>query len=167
MDNKNEEFKFFTYEEYNKILDYLLFNVWKKTYIDIEDLKQDLFIFIVRLENKISKNIDNIRNPQGYIMHCLKFKTKEVVKNFFKIVSEDKLDLLRYEEIIPSDLEIENKIVNKLFLEEIFKHYNLKKEDIDLLLGKRDNAFRNERYLLNRFLKKNIKIKEKEKWIEK
>ena len=100
-------------------------------------------------------------------MYCLKFKTKEVVKNFFKIVSEDKLDLLGYEEIIPSDLEIENKIVNKLFLEEIFKHYNLKKEDIDLLLGKRDNAFRNERYLLNRFLKKNIKIKEKEKWIEK
>ena len=47
------EFTYFTYEEYDKMLDLMLYNIYKNTFIDKDDLKQELIIFIMRLEKKI------------------------------------------------------------------------------------------------------------------
>ena len=52
----NDSFEYFTYEEYDKMLDLMLFNLYKNTYVSKEDIKQDLMIFILKLENKIKKH---------------------------------------------------------------------------------------------------------------
>ena len=41
------EFTYFTYEEYDKMLDLMLYNIYRNTFIDKDDLKQDLIIFII------------------------------------------------------------------------------------------------------------------------
>ena len=69
---EQRDFIYFTYEEYDKMLDLMLYNIWKKTFIDKEDLKQDLIIFILRFEKRIQKykedRIDNIKGQCFYIV---------------------------------------------------------------------------------------------------
>ena len=107
------EFTYFTYEEYDKMLDLMLFNLYKNTYVCKDDIKQDLMIFILKLEKKIKdKKIDNIDNVKGYIVHCLKMKTSNVCKKFFSdmiknnfidIVHMDTLStLVRYPYLSPN-----------------------------------------------------------------
>lgn len=147
------DFKYFTYEEYNNLMDMMLYNVWKNTYINKEDLKQNLFIFIIKLENKI-KDKDNILNVQGYIVHCLKQKVRLVTKDFFKkIIEKSNIDIENLEDNIISDSDIEDYIINKVYVENLFDYYDISKEEQKLLLFERDNKFRNERYLANRKLK--------------
>ena len=60
MSNTGEDFTHFTYEEYDKMLDLTLFNLYKNTYVCKDDIKQDLMIFILKLEKKIKdKKIEN------------------------------------------------------------------------------------------------------------
>ena len=87
-----EDFTYFTYEEYDKMLDLMLFNLYKNTYVCKDDIKQDLMIFILKLEKKIKdKKIDNIDNVKGYIVHCLKMKTSNVCKKFFSDMIKNKI----------------------------------------------------------------------------
>ena len=162
----DRDFIYFTYEEYDKMLDLMLYNVWKKTFIDKEDLKQDLIIFILRFEKKIKRfKEDNIDNIKGYIVHSLKMKTANIVKDFFKRMRENNtLDLTEYEEIISSHFDTEDYIVNKSYIKDLFDYYEVEKEDRLLLLGLRENNYRNERYLLQRWLKKRVQNFDKDKW---
>lgn len=162
----DRDFIYFTYEEYDKMLDLMLYSVWKKTFIDKEDLKQDLIIFILRFEKKIKRfKEDNIDNIKGYIVHSLKMKTANIVKDFFKRMRENNtLDLTEYEEIISSHFDTEDYIVNKSYIKDLFDYYEVEKEDRLLLLGLRENNYRNERYLLQRWLKKRVQNFDKNKW---
>lgn len=158
------DFKYFTYEEYNNLMNMMLYNVWKNTFINKEDLKQNLFIFIMKLENKI-KEKDNILNIQGYIVHCLKQKVRLVTKEFFKkIIEKSNINIESLEDNITSDNSIEDYIINKVYIESLFDYYDIPKEEQKLLLFERDNGFRNERYLANRKLKRIMFKNGTQKW---
>lgn len=158
------EFKYFTYEEYSDLMDMMLYTVWKNTYINKEDLKQNLFIFVIKLENKL-KEKDNILNVQGYIVQCLRQKVRLVTKDFFKkIIEKSNIDIESLEDNITSDSDIEDYIINKVYVESLFDYYDISEEEQKLLLFKRDNNFRNERYLANRKLKKIMFKNGMKKW---
>lgn len=160
----SEGFIYFTYEEYDRLINIMLYNVWKNTYISKEDLKQNLFIFLFNLENKV-KNKKNILNIKGYVVHCLKQKIRNVAKDYFKKITDKvNIDINDIEDYLISDNNIENYIINKIYIENLFEYYNISEEDKKLLLYKRDNSFRNERYLINRKLKNKVTKTEKEKW---
>lgn len=151
---ENYDFTYFTYKEYDKMLDLMLYNIWKETYVSKEDLKQELIIFIMRLESKIMRSNSNIDNIKGYIIHCLKMKTRNLTKNFFKkIREENSINIELIEDIVCDDLDIEDYIVTKSYLNDLFDYYNVLKEDRELLLGYKDSDFKNERYLLLRWLR--------------
>ena len=99
MADINDSFEYFTYEEYDKMLDLMLFNLYKNTYISKEDIKQDLMIFILKLENKIKKyKINDLENVKGYIVYSLKRKTSNVCKQFFiNMFKENHIDIMEYE----------------------------------------------------------------------
>ena len=142
----------------------MLYTVWKNTYINKEDLKQNLFIFVIKLENKL-KEKDNILNVQGYIVQCLRQKVRLVTKDFFKkIIEKSNIDIESLEDNITSDSDIEDYIINKVYVESLFDYYDISEEEQKLLLFKRDNNFRNERYLANRKLKKIMFKNGMKKW---
>lgn len=163
---EQRDFIYFTYEEYDKMLDLMLYNIWKKTFIDKEDLKQDLIIFILRFEKRIQKyKEDRIDNIKGYIVHSLKMKTVNIMKDFFRKMKENNtLDLTEYEEIISSHFDTEDYVINKSYIRDLFDYYEVEKEDRLLLLGLRENNHRNERYLLQRWLRKRVQNFDKDKW---
>lgn len=161
----NDSFEYFTYEEYDKMLDLMLFNLYKNTYVSKEDIKQDLMIFILKLENKIKKHkINDLENVKGYIVHSLKRKTSNVCKQFFiNMFKENHIDVMEYESfLITCDNNIEEDLVNKYYLEDLFEYYKVKEEDRLLLLQSRTGNTRNERHLLLKWLKR--KIKGNDKW---
>lgn len=160
----SDDFLYFTYEEYDKLMDMMLYNIWKNTYISKEDLKQNLFIFIFNLESRI-KNRDNILNVKGYIVHCLKQKIRNVAKEYFKKITERvTIDVLDLEDILISDSNVENYIVNKIYIDNLFDYYDISEDERKLLLYDRDNYYRNERFVLSRRLK-NKMLREKDgKW---
>ena len=160
-----EDFTYFTYEEYDKMLDLMLFNIYKNTYVCKDDIKQDLMIFILKLEKKIKdKKIDNIENVKGYIVHSLKRKTSNVCKQFFiNMFKENHIDIMEYESfLITCDNSIEEALVNKYYLEDLFEYYKVKEEDRLLLLQSRTGNTKNERYLLLKWLKR--KINKNDRW---
>ena len=160
-----EDFNYFTYEEYDKMLDLMLFNLYKNTYVCKDDIKQDLMIFILKLEKKIKdKKIDNIDNVKGYIVHCLKMKTSNVCKKFFSdMIKNNFIDIMEYESyLVNCDNSIEEALVNKYYLEDLFEYYKVKEEDRLLLLQSRTGNTKNERYLLLKWLKR--KINKNDKW---
>ena len=161
----NDSFEYFTYEEYDKMLDLILFNLYKNTYVSKEDIKQDLMIFILKLEKKIKdKKIDNIDNVKGYIVHCLKMKTSNVCKKFFSdMIKNNFIDIMEYESyLVNCDNNIEEALVNKYYLEDLFEYYKVKEEDRLLLLQSRTGNTKNERYLLLKWLKR--KINKNDRW---
>ena len=142
----------------------MLYNVWKNTYISKEDLKQNLFIFLFNLEKKV-ENKKDILNVQGYIVHCLKQKIRNVTKDFFKKISERvNVDIEEIEDTLISDYDIEEYIVNKIYVENLFEYYDISEDERELLLYERDINHRNERYILSRRLKNKVTKTEKEKW---
>ena len=159
------EFTYFTYEEYDKMLDLMLYNIYRNTFIDKDDLKQDLIMFIMKLEKKIfvkEKDIDNIK---GYIVHCLKMKTRTLAKEFFeRLKKENSSSLDIIDDVVSDNSDIENYIVNKSYINDLFNYYKISEDDRNLLLWNRPNNRRNERYILNRRLKNNVLKKDKEKW---
>lgn len=159
------EFTYFTYEEYDKMLDLMLYNIYRNTFIDKDDLKQDLIMFIMRLEKKIfvkEKDIDNIK---GYIVHCVKMKTRTLAKEFFeRLKKENSSSLDIIDDVVSDNSDIENYIVNKSYINDLFNYYKISEDDRNLLLWNRPNNRRNERYILNRRLKNNVLKKDKEKW---
>ena len=160
-----EDFTYFTYEEYDKMLDLMLFNIYKNTYVCKDDIKQDLMIFILKLEKKIKdKKIDNIDNVKGYIVHCLKMKTSNVCKKFFSdMIKNNFIDIMEYESyLVNCDNSIEEALVNKYYLEDLFEYYKVKEEDRLLLLQSRTGNTKNERYLLLKWLKR--KINKNDRW---
>ena len=160
----SNDFIYFTYEEYDKLMDIMLYNVWKNTYISKEDLKQNLFIFIFNLESRV-KNRDNILNVKGYIVHCLKQKIRNVAKEYFKKITERvTIDVLDLEDILISDSNVENYIINKIYIENLFDYYDISEDEKKLLLYDRDNYYRNERFVLNRRLKNKILREKDKKW---
>lgn len=160
----SNDFIYFTYEEYDKLMDIMLYNVWKNTYISKEDLKQNLFIFIFNLESKI-KNKENILNIKGYIIHCLRQKIRNVVKEYFKKITERvTIDVLDLEDILISDSNVENYIVNKIYIENLFDYYDISEDERKLLLYDRDNYYRNERFVLSRRLKNKMLREKDKKW---
>lgn len=159
------EFTYFTYEEYDKMLDLMLYNIYKNTFIDKDDLKQELIIFIMRLEKKIFAREDEIDNIKGYIVHCVKMKTRTLAKEFFeRLKKENSSSLDIIDDVVSDNSDIENYIVNKSYINDLFDYYEILEEDRNLLLGHRPNSRRNERYLLNRWLKNKVLKKDKEKW---
>ena len=160
----SNDFIYFTYEEYDKLMDIMLYNIWKNTYISKEDLKQNLFIFIFNLESKI-KNKENILNIKGYIIHCLRQKIRNVAKEYFKKITERvTIDVLDLEDILISDSNVENYIVNKIYIENLFDYYDISEDERKLLLYDRDNHYRNERFVLSRRLKNKILREKDKKW---
>lgn len=159
------EFTYFTYEEYDKMLDTMLYNIYKNTFVDKDDLKQELIIFIMRLEKKIFAREDEIDNIKGYIVHCVKMKTRTLAKEFFeRLKKENSSSLDIIDDVVSDNSDIENYIVNKSYINDLFDYYEILEEDRNLLLGHRPNNRRNERYLLNRWLKNKVLKKDKEKW---
>ena len=162
----NDSFEYFTYEEYDKMLDLMLFNLYKNTYVSKEDIKQDLMIFILKLEKKIKdKKIDNIDNVKGYIVHCLKMKTSNVCKKFFNDMTKNNfIDIMEYESYLVNcdNINVERDLVNKQYLNDLFEYYQVKEEDRLLLLHSRSNTTKNERYLLLKWLKR--KINKNDRW---
>lgn len=160
-----KDFLYFTYEEYDKLMDMMLYNIWKNTYISKEDLKQNLFIFIFNLENRI-KNRNDILNIKGYIVHCLKQKTRNVAKEYFKKITERvTIDVSDLEDILISDSNVENYIVNKVYVENLFDYYDISEDEKKLLLYERDNHYRNERFILSRRLKnKMLRVGDRKMW---
>ena len=160
----SNDFIYFTYEEYDKLMDMMLYNIWKNTYISKEDLKQNLFIFIFNLESKI-KNKENILNIKGYIIHCLRQKIRNVAKEYFKKITERvTIDVLDLEDILISDSNVENYIVNKIYIENLFDYYDISEDERKLLLYDRDNHYRNERFVLSRRLKNKMLREKDKKW---
>lgn len=160
----SNDFIYFTYEEYDKLMDVMLYNIWKNTYISKEDLKQNLFIFIFNLESKI-KNKENILNIKGYIIHCLRQKIRNVAKEYFKKITERvTIDVLDLEDILISDSNVENYIVNKIYIENLFDYYDISEDERKLLLYDRDNHYRNERFVLSRRLKNKMLREKDKKW---
>lgn len=160
----SNDFIYFTYEEYDKLMDIMLYNVWKNTYISKEDLKQNLFIFIFNLESKI-KNKENILNIKGYIIYCLRQKIRNVAKEYFKKITERvTIDVLDLEDILISDSNVENYIVNKIYIENLFDYYDISEDERKLLLYDRDNHYRNERFVLSRRLKNKMLREKDKKW---
>ncbi len=159
------EFTYFTYEEYDKMLDTMLYNIYKNTFVDKDDLKQDLIMFIMRLEKKIFAREDEIDNIKGYIVHCVKMKTRTLAKEFFeRLKKENSSSLDIIDDVVSDNLDIENHIVNKSYINDLFDYYKISEDDRNLLLWNRPNNRRNERYILNRRLKNNVLKKDKEKW---
>ena len=162
----NDSFEYFTYEEYDKMLDLMLFNLYKNTYVSKEDIKQDLMIFILKLEKKIKdKKIDNIDNVKGYIVHCLKMKTSNVCKKFFSdMIKNNFIDIMEYESYLVNcdNINVERDLVNKQYLNDLFEYYQVKEEDRLLLLQSRTGNTKNERYLLLKWLKR--KINKNDRW---
>lgn len=162
----NDNFIYFTYEEYDKMLDLMLFNLYKNTYVSKDDIKQDLMIFILKLEYKIKKyKIDNVDNVKGYIVHCLKMKTSSVCKKFFiNMFKENYIDIMDYENYLIecNSIDVEKDLVNKQYLNDLFEYYQVREEDRLLLLQSRDNNTRNERYLLLKWLRR--KVRKNNKW---
>lgn len=162
----NDSFEYFTYEEYDKMLDLILFNLYKNTYVSKEDIKQDLMIFILKLEKKIKdKKIDNIDNVKGYIVHCLKMKTSNVCKKFFSdMIKNNFIDIMEYESYLVNcdNINVERDLVNKQYLNDLFEYYQVKEEDRLLLLQSRTGNTKNERYLLLKWLKR--KINKNDRW---
>ena len=165
MEEINDSFEYFTYEEYDKMLDLMLFNLYKNTYVSKEDIKQELIMFIMKLENKIINREENIDNIKGFIVHSLKMKTRNITKEFFeKMKKENNVSINLIEEVISDEEDIEEYLVTKYYLESLFEYYQVLEEDRNLLLGIRDNDYRNERYLLLRWLKKKVTKFDKDKW---
>ena len=166
MVETGEDFTHFTYEEYDKMLDLMLFNLYKNTYVCKDDIKQDLMIFILKLEKKIKdKKIDNIDNVKGYIVHCLKMKTNNVCKKFFSdMIKNNFIDIMEYESYLVNcdNINVERDLVNKQYLNDLFEYYQVKEEDRLLLLHSRSNTTKNERYLLLKWLKR--KINKNDRW---
>lgn len=166
MVETGEDFTYFTYEEYDKMLDLMLFNLYKNTYVCKDDIKQDLMIFILKLEKKIKdKKIDNIDNVKGYIVHCLKMKTNNVCKKFFSdMIKNNFIDIMEYESYLVNcdNINVERDLVNKQYLNDLFEYYQVKEEDRLLLLQSRNNNTRNERHLLLKWLKR--KINKNDRW---
>lgn len=159
------EFTYFTYEEYDKMLDTMLYNIYKNTFVDKDDLKQDLIMFIMRLEKKIFAREDEIDNIKGYIVHCVKMKTRTLAKEFFeRLKKENSSSLDIIDDVVSDNLDIENYIVNKSYINDLFDYYKISEDDRNLLLWNRPNNRRNERFILNRRLKNNVLKKDKEKW---
>ena len=155
------EFTYFTYEEY----DLMLYNIYRNTFIDKDDLKQELIIFIMRLEKKIFTKEKDIDNIKGYIVHCVKMKTRTLAKEFFeRLKKENSSSLDIIDDVVSDNPDIENYIINKSYINDLFDYYEILEEDRNLLLGHRPNSKRNERYLLNRWLKNKVLKKDKEKW---
>ena len=161
-----KDFTYFTYEEYDKMLDLMLFNLYKNTYVCKDDIKQDLMIFILKLEKKIrDKKIDNLDNVKGYIVHCLKMKTSNVCKKFFSdMIKNNFIDIMEYESYLVNcdNINVERDLVNKQYLNDLFEYYQVKEEDRLLLLQSRNNNTRNERHLLLKWLKR--KINKNDRW---
>ena len=159
------EFTYFTYEEYDKMLDLMLYNIYRNTFIDKDDLKQDLIMFIMRLEKKICVKEKDIDNIKGYIVHCVKMKTRTLAKEFFeRLKKENSSSLDIIDDVVSDNSDIENYIVNKSYINDLFNYYKISEDDRNLLLWNRPNNRRNERYVLNRRLKNNVLKKDKEKW---
>ena len=159
------EFTYFTYEEYDKMLDTMLYNIYKNTFVDKDDLKQDLIIFIMRLEKKIFAREDEIDNIKGYIVHCVKMKTRTLAKEFFeRLKKENSSSLDIIDDVVSDNFDVENYIVNKSYINDLFDYYKISEDDRNLLLWNRPNNRRNERFILNRRLKNNVLKKDKEKW---
>ena len=166
MVETGEDFTYFTYEEYDKMLDLMLFNLYKNTYVCKDDIKQDLMIFILKLEKKIrDKKVDNLDNVKGYIVHCLKMKTSNVCKKFFSdMIKNNLIDIMEYESYLVNcdNINVERDLVNKQYLNDLFEYYQVKEEDRLLLLHSRSNTTKNERYLLLKWLKR--KINKNDRW---
>lgn len=159
------EFTYFTFQEYDKMLDLMLYNLWKETFISKDDIKQELIMFIMKLESKIINREENIDNVKGFIVHSLKMKTNNITKEFFeKMRKENNVSIDLIEEVISNEEDIEDYLVKKYYLESLFEYYQVLEEDRNLLLGIRDNDYRNERYLLLRWLKKRVTNFDKDKW---
>ena len=166
MVETGEDFTYFTYEEYDKMLDLMLFKLYKNTYVCKDDTKQDLMIYILKLEKKIKdKKINNIDNVKGYIVHCLKMKTNNVCKKFFSdMIKNNFIDIMEYESYLVNcdNINVERDLVNKQYLNDLFEYYQVNEEDRLLLLQSRNNNTRNERHLLLKWLKR--KINKNDRW---
>ena len=159
------EFTYFTYEEYDKMLNTMLYNIYKNTFVDKDDLKQELIMFIMRLEKKIFAREDEIDNIKGYIVHCVKMKTRTLAKEFFeRLKKENSSSLDIIDDVVSDNSDIENYIINKSYINDLFDYYKISEDDRNLLLWNRPNNRRNERFILNRRLKNNVLKKDKEKW---
>ena len=119
-----------TLEHIRLLEDLILFNLYKNTYVSKEDIKQDLMIFILKLEKKIKdKKIDNIDNVKGYIVHCLKMKTSNVCKKFFSdMIKNNFIDIMEYESYLVNcdNINVERDLVNKQYLNDLFEYYQVK-----------------------------------------
>ena len=114
---------------------------------------------------RIINNKENILNIKGYIIHCLRQKIRNVAKEYFKKITERvTIDVLDLEDILISDSNVENYIVNKIYIENLFDYYDISEDERKLLLYDRDNHYRNERFVLSRRLKNKILREKDKKW---
>ena len=91
-------------------------------------------------------------------------KTSNVCKKFFSdMIKNNFIDIMEYESyLVNCDNSIEEALVNKYYLEDLFEYYKVKEEDRLLLLQSRTGNTKNERYLLLKWLKR--KINKNDRW---
>ena len=87
----NSDLIFNTYGKYNEIIDKLIYSLRDNTYIDKEDIKQDILIDILKEEQKLQeKGTDNIKNIDAYFYCVIRNKVRNEIKKTFKKFDTEK-----------------------------------------------------------------------------
>lgn len=111
------EFRLFTYEYYLKMIQKIVPKNFKVGIADYEDLYQELFIYILQVENKlINKEVEVYKDLESYIFTQVFYRCRRLInqltkrKTFEDINYEINYDDISEETIFEEDAELEFKV---------------------------------------------------------
>lgn len=131
-----EDFKYETYENYLSMIENNIWSFGKNTFINKEDIIQDVFLGIVDLEHRIDKmGVENIKYLKSYLYFIIKRLVRKTLMKNFNHINTYHLDVDELSDYIPDRYNYENNIMNKMLFDEICKICYLTDRDRNMLLG--------------------------------
>ena len=153
----NSDFIFNTYGKYNEIIDKLIYSLRDNTYIDKEDIKQDILIDILKEEQKLQeKGTDNIKNIDAYFYCVIRNKVRNEIKKTFKKFDTEKAYDDEYFDNIEEDYQLDDIINYKTEFNKLSEDCNLSDYEIDILLERRNKKSKNEKSNIIRKIKRKL-----------
>jgi len=140
-------FKYFDYEFYNSYLDKILWSNTKETLICNEDIKQNMFIYIIEMEDYIDrKGVENISHLENYVKFLLKNRVRNEMKKLYKDMNHVKIDIDSLESELIDEAQDENILCDKILLNDILNSVNITEKEKNILLDKDFKEYRNQKY---------------------
>lgn len=149
------EFRYFDYEFYDNFLNKIIRGFHSNTVVSREDIKQDMFLEILNIEEYVYNRKDRVNNEKNFIKFLIVKRLKNVINKAYRTINNNSnnIEITELAEYLSDDNE--NLLNSKIILNDLLERVKLSEDEINLLLGKRIENKRNERQKLLKKIRKN------------